>query len=141
MNIRFSVPMVLSLALVAATACSDGGESSADEPSQAPEAVAAAPGKVRGMIAYAGEKRGMVKLALFRTYPPTGAPVASGRVDATAFPLAYELPSPAGHYTLVAFLDVTNDGSRPTPDDVSAAPVEIDIPAGGAQTFDLQLAP
>ena len=133
---RFLRPRCALLLLACAlTACGSSGA----EDSEAEAVTDLPPGTIRGSITYAGTASGTVKLALFRSFPPTGAPVASAQYEAATFPLAYELPAPAGRYTVLCFLGGKDEGHEPAMGDPQAAPMGANIPPGGNAIVDLTL--
>jgi hypothetical protein len=72
---------------------------------------------ISGEIQYAGDVDGALEVAAFDSFPPTGAPVASVRIEDPQFPQRYEIHGvPAGRYFVLAIVDrVPEDGNRYRP--------------------------
>ncbi len=76
-----------------------------------------AAGTIRGEIRYDGAERGALRVALYASFPPRGAPVAELAIDAPVFPQAYQLDGvPPGRYFVLALVDTDPaDGDRYRP--------------------------
>ena len=136
MNRKSSI--CLSFLLLVSSAMSFGCENEESSSSGTPPGdTAAEPGTVRGTVTYAGTKTGSLKLSIFKSFPPTGTPVASARYPNAKFPAAYEMVAPAGDYKVLAFLDVVDDGYMPAEGDPTAAPGDTSLAPGGVDTVDL----
>lgn len=108
---RFIRSMLLACAaLIALVSCE--GESGG-------EALGLA-GSVRGEVRYAGSYSGALKVAVFSSFPPRGAPIAMQEIAEPRFPQAYTVQGlPPGRYFVLAILDTEpNDGDhfRPSVD-------------------------
>jgi len=122
--------VALAGALLAASsllACSSG-----DAPTP-PDTATVATAVVAGSVDYSGPKRGMLRVALFESFPPTEAPKAVYSHPVTSFPIAYELEATLGDYFVVTFLDVDSGGYVPSPDDPISMPLRTNIAAGGVR--------
>ncbi len=75
---------------------------------------AVTPGEVRGEVHYQGSREGPLKIAVFGSFPPRGAPVAFQEFTAPVFPQPFVVRGvPAGRYFVLAVLDVNpGDGDR-----------------------------
>lgn len=130
------IPVALLL-LAACGTSSDGG---------APLGVG---NTVKGVVNYDGAVTGPLRVAVFPSFPPRGAPLAEQWFDAPAYPQAYELTNvPAGRWFVLAIVDADpDDGDRfhPLTDAGGAfgsylAPQAVSITAQvGAQAVDVSL--
>lgn len=84
--------------------------------SGAPPAGVAA-GTVAGTVDYAGAETGVLRVAVFASFPPRGAPVAEVAIDDPTFPQPYQLTGvPPGRYFVLAMVDTSpDDGDRYRP--------------------------
>jgi|GEM_PF-3065827 len=119
-------------------ACSSHGHDESEE-APAPETQSVTTATVKGSVTYAGAKTGMLRVALYESFPPKGAPKAGHSYAATSFPMTYELSAPVGDYFVVAFLDVNGDGYEPSAGDPMSLPAKTNVAASGA-TVDIALA-
>lgn len=74
-------------------------------------------GTVSGTIDYAGAESGTLRVAVFSSFPPRGAPVAEVAIEAPTFPQAYVVRGvPPGRYFVLALVDTNvEDGDRYRP--------------------------
>ena len=100
------VPSALTAAMIAAS-CAAG-----------PSDPGAPPGSVSGMVAYTGAEPGVLRVAVFATFPPFGPPVAETAIDEPSFPQPYQVAGlPPGRYFVLAMIDTSpEDGDRYHPD-------------------------
>ncbi len=104
---------------------------------------------VQGVVRYDGALQGPLRVAVFPSFPPRGAPLAEQWFDAPTYPQAYELTNvPAGRWFVLAIVDAdVDDGDRfhPLRDAGGAfgsylAPQAVSITAQvGAQAVDVSL--
>lgn len=109
----------------------------------------AAPGRVSGAISYQGGYVGPLQVALFRSFPPRGTPVARVDISEPTFPQPFELEDlMPGTYFLLAIVDADpTDGDRYHPhDDPGGAfgsynkPMSITLTTtSGARDVDIEL--
>ena len=100
---RLHLPVIAATILAACVS----GAAPADEAS----------GTVTGVVSYDGAEAGGLRVAVFATFPPRGAPVAEVAIDAPVFPQAYQVTGvPPGRYFVLAIIDtVPDDGDRYRP--------------------------
>ncbi|MBK7535704.1 MAG: hypothetical protein IPI49_10130 [Myxococcales bacterium] len=74
-------------------------------------------GTVSGVIEYRGQESGPLRVAVFSSFPPRGAPVAEVVIEDPVFPQAYAVHGvPPGRYFLLALVDTNvDDGDRYRP--------------------------
>lgn len=74
-------------------------------------------GTVSGVIDYDGREPGPLRVAVFPSFPPRGAPVAEVVIEAPVFPQAYAVHGvPPGRYFVLALVDTNvDDGDRYRP--------------------------
>jgi hypothetical protein len=106
-------------------------------------------GGVRGLVHYPGANSGALKVALFSSFPPRGAPVATQDITHAVYPQSYQLQGiPAGRYFVLAIVDTdASDGVRfrPTVDPGGAfggfrTPQSLTVDAvEGASDIDIDL--
>ncbi|MDQ3265659.1 MAG: DUF2141 domain-containing protein [Myxococcota bacterium] len=125
----------LSVALAVWLGCETAGSSGAES--------AGTPGAVQGEVHYEGNRQGPLKIAVFASFPPRGAPVAYQEFTAPVFPQPFVVRGvPAGRYFVLAVLDVNQgdgDRFRPAVDPGGAsgsltAPMPITVDAIGGFT-------
>ncbi len=77
--------------------CSAAGE---------PEPSVPRAGVLRGVVDYAGEVRGPLRIGVFSSFPPRGAPAAQVEIADPVFPQAYEVHGvPPGRSFVLAIID------------------------------------
>ncbi len=83
----------------------------------APGASTDPAGTVTGTIEYAGAEVGTLRVAVFSSFPPRGAPVAEVAIEAPSFPQPYTIRGvPPGRYFVLALIDTNvDDGDRYRP--------------------------
>lgn len=74
-------------------------------------------GVVSGTIDYAGDEAGTLRVAVFSSFPPRGAPVAEIAIEGPSFPQPYAIRGvPPGRYFVLALVDTNvDDGDRYRP--------------------------
>jgi hypothetical protein len=74
-------------------------------------------GTITGVVRYAGPEHGTLRVAVFASFPPRGAPVAEISIDTPTFPQRYEVIGvPPGRYFVLAVVDTNPaDGDRYRP--------------------------
>lgn len=133
---------LLPILLLAST----GLPASCGPPSTLPEGSAVA---VRGVVRYAGRLSGPLRVAVYPSFPPRGAPMAQQVFDRPAFPQPFEIAGvPGGRYFVLAIVDTdVQDGDRfhPTRDPGGAyggyaTPLALAVDAAsGARGADVDL--
>lgn len=103
---HLSCPLGAVALALALTACTAGSP-----------APAQAAGTVTGVIEYAGREAGPLRVAVFASFPPRGAPVAEVVIEDPVFPQAYAVHGvPPGRYFVLALVDTNvDDGDRYRP--------------------------
>ena len=98
-------------------------------------------GTVSGVVSYGGGETGILRVAVFSSFPPRGTPVAEVAIDDPTFPQAYQvLGLPPGRYFVLAIVDTDpadGDRYRPAFDPGGAfgwydSPASITVSATGA---------
>ena len=76
-----------------------------------------AAGTITGVVDYDGAEPGVLRVAVFASFPPRGAPVAEIAIDEPTFPHAYQVPGvPPGRFFVLAMVDTSpDDGDRYRP--------------------------
>lgn len=114
--------IALSVALVGFSCV--GADDSADE-------VGA--GVVRGVVRYDGSMEGPLRVGVFTSFPPRGAPIASVEIALPVYPQSYEIRGvPPGRFFVLAIVDTDPaDGDRYHPTrDPGGAVGQYDDPRG-----------
>lgn len=106
-------------------------------------------GVVRGVVDYAGTIEGPLRVAVFPSFPPRGAPLAVQVIEEPLFPQPYEIAGvPPGRWFVLAILDRDRaDGERFHPTiDPGGAVGRFEAPASvlvdgvlGAEGQDIEL--
>lgn len=95
---------------------------------------------IRGEVRYQGSQRAPLKVAVFTSFPPRGAPVAHQQFTAPEFPQPFSVTGlQPGRYFVLALLDVDErdgDRFRPARDPGGAyggfgSPVAVTVEAAG----------
>jgi hypothetical protein len=88
-----------------AIGCSAAGE---------PEPSVPRAGVVRGVVDYAGDLDGPLRIGVFASFPPRGRPMTSVEIGEPVFPQAYEIRGvPPGRWFVLAVVDRDpTDGDR-----------------------------
>lgn len=75
------------------------------------------PGTITGVIDYDGPETGTLRVAVFASFPPTGAPLAEVAIDEPHFPQPYQLTGvrPGRHFVLAVVDTDPADGDRYRP--------------------------
>lgn len=126
--------LVLSLTLGSLLGCDSAVAPSGERP-------AGTAGTVRGEVHYSGQQRGPLKIAVFTSFPPVGAPVSFQEFTAPVYPQPFVVSGvPSGRYFILAVVDVDpadGDRFRPAVDPGGAfgsfrspAPVTVDAVVG-----------
>lgn len=76
-----------------------------------------APGTIVGVVDYDRAAPGTLRVAVFSSFPPAGAPVAEIAIDEPSFPQPYQVRGvPPGRYFVLAMVDGDpDDGDRYRP--------------------------
>ncbi|MBI2893370.1 MAG: hypothetical protein HYY06_07440 [Deltaproteobacteria bacterium] len=105
-------------------------------------------GVVRGVVRYDGSMQGPLRVGVFTSFPPRGAPIASVEISSPTYPETYEVPGvPPGRYFVLAIVDTDpSDGDRyhPTRDPGGAVgryddPWSVVVDPAGTPAQDIEL--
>lgn len=74
-------------------------------------------GVVRGTVNYNGQRTGILRIAVFASFPPRGSPLAEVAIDGPTFPQAFEVHGvqPGRHFVLAIIDADPADGDRFNP--------------------------
>jgi hypothetical protein len=69
---------------------------------------------VSGVVRYEGSMQGPLRVGIFTSFPPRGAPIASVEIASPSYPQPYEIRGvPPGRYFVLAIVDTDPaDGDR-----------------------------
>jgi hypothetical protein len=103
---------------------------------------------VEGTVRYDGSVQGPLRVAVFATFPPRGAPVAEVTIDDPRYPQAYAVTGvPPGRVFVLAIVDADPDDGDGYRSDVDAGgafggvdgPLAVTVESGRARGVDLTL--